>query len=616
MYQEIRKITDRKPPQSNPIKMEEWTAFYENLYTPHEHFSSTAIRLSVSELNSVSDPTLSSDISVSEVEKVLKRAARNKSPGQDLLKIEELLPVLEDPEAVGTLHKLFQIFWKLERVPKELKTSILVPIFKKGDKFKPCNYRPIALLSNLLKLYQAILDDRVSTFLESNNLLADAQHGFRPDRSLLDAHFLLAEAIQTAKHRRGPRGGAKTPKPLYLAFLDIKKAFDKVPRELLWRKLHKIGVRGKLLRVIVDMFTDVEGYVKIGDLLSDPFPINSGVIQGSKLGPILFNVFINDLVDELKKSRGYKLFNGVELQALLYADDLALLAATPSDLQELLNICERWAARNFLEFAPEKSKTLVVHKTYLPKHKRSPPLFLNSTPLEQVDFFTYLGIEISGKGDVECSSAKPYGAFVSKILQKAKKRAGVVSLLGNSYDTLRPATAIRLYKSLVRPILEFGGQVVHYSEKQLCELEKAQLSIVKRLLGLHPNVRAETVRLTAGVEPIKARIHQLKLSYFHKIRTCNRNRLLSKVFRARFCDFVRILPEFPSTQSPSAATLNGPIASYHNILSKYAMLHEFHPHSNITREKFKTFTKSRVHLQHFEQDINGIENSGQAALLP
>ena len=197
------------------------------------------------------------------------------------------------------------------------------------------------------------------------------------------------------------------------------------------------------------------------------------------------------LVEELKKSRGYTLFNGAEVQALLYADDLALLAATPSDLQELLNICERWAARNFLEFAPEKSKTLVVHKTYLPKHKRSPPLFLNSTPLEQVDFFTYLGIEISGKGDVECSSAKPYGAFVSKILQKAKKRAGVVSLLGNSYDTLRPATAIRLYKSLVRPILEFGGQVVHYSEKQLCELEKAQLSIVKRLLGLHPNVRAE-----------------------------------------------------------------------------------------------------------------------------
>ena len=78
---------------------------------------------------------------------------------------------------------------------------------------------------------------------------------------------------------------------------------------------------------------------------------------------------------------------------------------------------------------------------------------------------------------------------------------------------------------------------------------------------------------------------------------------------------MRILPEFPSTQSPSAATLNGPIASYHNILSEYAMLHEFHPHFSITRQKLKTFTKSRVHLQHFEQDIKGIENSGLAAYL-
>ena len=407
----------------------------------------------------------------------------------------------------------------------------MVPFLKNPDKNKldPSNYRPIALLSNFLKLYQSVLDARLSRFLETRGLLGDEQYGFRPDRSLLDAHYILSDVIRTAKHRRGPRGGKKA-QPIYCAFLDLRKAFDRVPRAYLWRKLHQLGIRGKVLRVIIDQYTDIHGYVKVGDFLSRKFKINLGVIQGSKLGPLLFNCFINDLLPQLNQATGVALSSGDCVRAILYADDICLLASTPENLQTLLHICENWAEVNQMKFAPEKSKILIIHQNSLTKTNRTPSLFLNSQKLEIVSFFTYLGIEISFRGNISSTCSRPNKEFILKTLKKFRKRVGLISLLGTHMDNLRPITAIRLYKSLARPILEFGAQIILYNEKQISELEKAQTKALRRLLGLHPNCRPETARLLARVEPYESRTAQLKLSYFHKLRTCSKNRLLSKIF--------------------------------------------------------------------------------------
>jgi len=225
MYLEVKKITHRKLREENPIVLEQWASFFENLYSP-KYRPPPAALLSVNELSEVGPPELSADISFEEIENALKNAARHKSPGEDLTKIEELAVLLDDPEALNAVHTLILIFWKYECIPSVLKNSIIVPFLKNAEKNRldPKNYRPIALLSNFLKLYQCVLDARLIKFLECNGVLADEQYGFRPDRSLLDAHLVLADAILSAKHRRGPRGGSK-PQPLYLAFLDIRKTF-------------------------------------------------------------------------------------------------------------------------------------------------------------------------------------------------------------------------------------------------------------------------------------------------------------------------------------------------------------------------------------------------------
>ena len=124
-----------------------------------------------------------------------------------------------------------------------MKTCILVPLLKdfKGDIHDPSNFRPIALMCTLLKLYQSILNERLCRFLEDTGFFHDEQSGFRKSRSIMDCHLILKEVWNSRKHKIGPRGGKKTD-PLFLAFLDLKKAFDKVPREKLWVKLAATGV--------------------------------------------------------------------------------------------------------------------------------------------------------------------------------------------------------------------------------------------------------------------------------------------------------------------------------------------------------------------------------------
>ena len=148
------------------------------------------------------------------------------------MRVEEFL-CLSD-EALQILHKIIVIFWKLKSVPPTLKICILVPLLKdvNGDIHDCGNYRPIALMSNLLKLYQSILNTRLIEFLEKTKYFHDEQHGFRKMRSIEDCHLLLKEIVNSYKYKKGPRGGTAGPRPLYMAFLDMRKAFDRVPRQV------------------------------------------------------------------------------------------------------------------------------------------------------------------------------------------------------------------------------------------------------------------------------------------------------------------------------------------------------------------------------------------------
>jgi Reverse transcriptase (RNA-dependent DNA polymerase) len=188
--------------------------------------------------------------------------------------------------------------------PNKLKTSRTVPIFKTGDKSLCDNYRPVSLLSTPSKVLEKYVANRLTTHLEQNNILHENQYGFLRNRSTVHKLLQLTNFIAKELNER---------KLVVGVFLDLRKAFDVVPHNLLINKLSKMGIMGAELRWFASYLKNQKLVVDICGCLSAELGTDISVIQGSILGPILFLCYINDL------------YYCTNLFSLLFADDMASL---------------------------------------------------------------------------------------------------------------------------------------------------------------------------------------------------------------------------------------------------------------------------------------------------
>ena len=199
------------------------------------------------------------------------------------------------------------------------------------------NYRGITLLSTLGKLFTRILNNRLNNWAEEYNVYVEAQAMFRKNMGTVDNIFLLSGLITHILNNNDS---------LFCAFIDFTKAFDFVVRDILWYKLLKIGVRGKMIDIIKSMYNIVKSQVKIENTLSEAFTCSIGVRQGECLSPFLFSMYLNDFEEELITNG----VNGIDigklkLFLLLYADDIVLIGKTSEDLQHGLNVLENYCNR-------------------------------------------------------------------------------------------------------------------------------------------------------------------------------------------------------------------------------------------------------------------------------
>ena len=204
--------------------------------------------------------------------------------------------------ALPLLH-IFNLSLSTGIFPSQLKTSRIIPIFKKGNKSRVANYRPVSLMSFFGKVLEKIIKKQIEEFLSESKYIRDSQHGFSRGKSCLSNLLICQDSIIQMIDE-----GSSVD----IIYLDFQKAFDKVPHHRLLEKIKEAGVEGELLNWLGNWLKGRTQRVGINGCFSDWSEVTSGVPQGSILGPLLFTIYINDLED------------GISSKMLKFADDSKL----------------------------------------------------------------------------------------------------------------------------------------------------------------------------------------------------------------------------------------------------------------------------------------------------
>ena len=382
-------------------------------------------------------------ISINGILKLLQNLKPFKAAGPDRLK-PLLLKELRD-EIAPIIQIIFERSIQTGKLPADWSRAQVTPIFKKGNKSSAANYRPISLTCILCKVLEHIMASHVVKHLNSHDLLYDLQHGFREKRSCETQLTMLVEDLA-----RNMSSGKQTD----LVLLDFSKAFDKVNHSKLLWKLHQYGIRGTALAWIRAFLGNRSQTVVLEGEESGSVPVTSGVPQGSVLGPILFLVYINDLLDELSS------------QVRLFADDTAvyLTIGGADDGKVLQNDLDRlsvWEDRWDMEFNPSKCQVVQVTSS---KNLINTAYTLHGQILEVVACAKYLGVDIS--------SGLSWNTHIDRITGTATR---TLNFIQRNIRTKNEKVRETAYNTLVRPQLEYASPVwdPHHKEKIL-QLEKVQ----------------------------------------------------------------------------------------------------------------------------------------------
>ena len=429
--------------------------------------------------------TISSiSVTVRQVRRILRCLDTSKSSGPDGIPVIVLKECA--PELAPVFSKLFRKCLVVGEFPSCWKTASVVSIPKKGcDSSQPSSYRPISLLPVIGKVFESVLNAHLLSYLERHHLLSDAQYGFRYGRSTGDMLAYVTEHVSRVLDRQGETRSVA---------LDISKAFDKVWHRGLLHKLRSYGIEGDLFQILISFLQNRQISVVLDGQKSQTRHVDAGVPQGSVIGPTLFLLYINDLPDN------------VVSKLVMYADDTTLFNSIDKTkdspqrqqlcdtLNKDLQTVQEWGQQWLVSFNSSKTKSI--------RHTRSRDtsdlfdLQMCDTTLDEQQSISLLGLTVSR----DLSWKK----YLQSVCKQASQRIGC---LYRACRFLHPEVVLYLYKSTVRPLMEYcchlwaGAPSTHLSP-----LDKVERR-VKNLVG---------PKLFQKLQPLSERRDVASLSLFYR----------------------------------------------------------------------------------------------------
>jgi hypothetical protein len=405
-----------------------------------------------------------------EVEQLLSSTNPNKAMGPDLIHprmLKELAKPLAKPLTI-----LFNTSLETGEVPTVWKEAFITAHPKKGRKQEPLNYRPISLTSIVCKVLESIIRSRIVDHMDTHHLLSPNQFGFVKGRSTTLQLTLLLDEL-TSQLENGLS--------VDVCYMDFQKAFDSVPHRRLIKKTQSLGIDDPLLKWIKSFLTGRTQTVVVSGEKSSPRQVESGVPQGSILGPLLFVIYVNDLPQAITS------------RAQLYADDTKIYRtiSSPQDqntLQEdLTKLCE-WARKWQLRFHPDKCAVMTIGPHRVPPKEYILNLENGAAVMKRTTKEKDLGI-----------IWKESLSFTEEIAERAAKANKVMGIIRRSFTYLTPTNFTLLFKALVRPHLEYGSTVWSPSLKKdvktIEDVQRRATRQVPELKGLTYSERLKKLRL-------------------------------------------------------------------------------------------------------------------------
>jgi Reverse transcriptase (RNA-dependent DNA polymerase)/Endonuclease-reverse transcriptase len=455
-------------------------------------------------------------ITTEEVKDAVKQLKRGKAAGYDSITAEMLQNL--GKAGLEFLTELYNKIWREETIPKDWEIGIVIPLFKKGDNTDCNNYRGITLLSSVLKVYERILEQRLRKIIE--NQLDETQSGFRKGRSAQDHIFTVKQIIEKKQLEK---------EKVYMAFIDIQKAFDSVPRRLIWKSLQQRGVGNRLRNNIKSIYQTTRNYVRKDNKQSEEFITKDGLRQGGVLSPVLFIMIMDDVLKEIKTSSkniqvGYRNLEMITIAECLFADDLVLFAKNEKDLKQNIMAWRNALKKRNMNINVEKTNIMVIGEE---EQDTQIDMEIDEVKVKQVQNFKYLGVQIqsNGKQDAEINERISAASKVYHALNK--------NFLG--MKQISRNTKLKVYKAIFCPILTYGSESWILTQNIKSRLQATEMKYLRRVKGItrRDRVRNEAVREELNVEPIMTKIKIQQLKWFGHLTRMHKNRPVKKVWQAR-----------------------------------------------------------------------------------